>query len=260
MVDRGVLGLRKAIGHSPGAYIHVERFRTPNAESARARHARSRQQHPGDDRDAVSRGRRCVPDQHEPRRSGIEGAGDRRDPRAGTAAGPPDDDPGRPAGAETARRQVRGRTGHADDGRPFRARSIDPARRCDTGRTAPSRNLRRDRTRRAAVARRWQAGAARRRPWPRTDRDDRRGRRHAERSQGAERPRCRHPHGGADRKGSQRPGVRDRPGGRLDRAELRPAARGSVGGAQADRRQGGVARQDRETVRDRPAGGDRRGM
>ena len=78
--------------------------------------------------------------------------------------------------------------------------------------------------------------------------------------QGAERSRRGGADGGADGEGSQRPRLCRRAGGGLDCALLRPASRGPRGGAQADRRQGGAARQDREARGDRPAGGDRRGV
>ena len=179
-------------------------------------------------------GRRCVPHQHEPRRPGIEGRGDRRRSARWRRSSA-----GRSTiladlqGPEAARRQVRGRQGRC--WRPARSFTLDrdpDARRRDARRAAASRDLRGARAGRAAAARRRQAGAARRSSTAPTAIV------HAvevggvlSNSKGLNVPDVVRADGGADREGPQRPGLRGRAGRRLDRAQLRPAARGSGRGA-----------------------------
>ena len=87
----------------------------------------------------------------------------------------------------------------------------------------------------------------------RPDRHRSEGRRRGVRQQGRQRPRRGRADPGADRQGPRRSAVRARAAGRLDRAVVRPAARGRRRGADADRRPGGAAREDRKARGDRPA-------
>ena len=140
--------------------------------------------HARDDPQARRGRRRRLPDQHEPRHPRRSCAADRDDPRAREGARPADDDPRRPAGAQAARRQVRGRQGRA-------RRTARPS--SSTATTTPGDAKRvepaapRDFRRRSSRARGcWSTTASSSSGSSRRDRDrietERRGRRHASRT------------------------------------------------------------------------------
>ena len=150
-------------------------------------------------------GRRCLPDQHEPRRPAAEGGAGRGHPRAGAGIPPADDDPVRPSGAQAQGRPLRGRRDAAR--RPASSSSsiatATPAMRTASNFRIPSCS-RRSKPGAQHPDRRRQGPPEGRREQRRADRHRGPGRRARFGQQGRQRARRRRSDPGADRKGPRR--------------------------------------------------------
>src|SRR6266700_4221438 len=180
----------------------------------------------GRDPAPVRGGRRRVPHQHEPHDARPHARAGAADPLRGEEERASGRRAGRPAGAQAARWQLRGRRGHARARGDLRARRRSGARRRLARAAAASGDPCGARARSHAAARRRQGAADRGRDRARARRDPGRGRRQAFEPQGHQPPR----HDGAvlgpDRQGPLRSRGGARCRHRLGRALVRPAAGG----------------------------------